>query len=48
MTFLLLRGVKDSRARLTLLSARAVHGAEGAGFSPEIDAVLRGETRLVW
>jgi tRNA1(Val) A37 N6-methylase TrmN6 len=44
----LLRGIKGSRAPLTLLSTRFVHGDEGTAFSPEIEAVLRGETRLVW
>lgn len=47
-TRILLRGIKGSRAPLTLLSTRPFHGAEGAAFSPEIEAVLRGETRLVW
>lgn len=47
-TRLLLRGIKGSRAPLTLLAARPVHANDGAAFSPEIEAILRGATRLVW
>ena len=45
---ILVRGIKGSRAPLTLLATRAVHVSEGAAFSPEIEAALQGETRLVW
>jgi tRNA1(Val) A37 N6-methylase TrmN6 len=42
------RGIKQSRAPLTVLAGRPIHGAEGNGFSPEIEPVLRGEQRFVW
>ncbi|MHA6298363.1 tRNA1(Val) (adenine(37)-N6)-methyltransferase [Devosia sp. CAU 1758] len=44
----LMRGVKGSRAPLTLLSTRAMHGAEGNGFVPEFDAILKGSALLDW
>jgi tRNA1(Val) A37 N6-methylase TrmN6 len=44
----LVRGIKGSRAPLSLLSARALHGDEGNGFSPEIEAVLQGAAPLRW
>jgi len=47
-TRLLLRGIKGSRAPLTLLAARPVHAGDGPAFSSEIEAILRGATRLVW
>lgn len=43
----LIRGIKGSRAPLTLLSSRVLHD-EGRAFAPEFDAIFRGETRLVW
>ena len=45
---ILVRGIKGSRAPLTLLASRALHEAEGRGFSPQFDAIFRGEARLVW
>lgn len=44
----LVRGVRDTRAPLTLLSPLVLHGQTGNGFRPEIDAVLRGKARLDW
>lgn len=44
----LVRGIKGSRAPLTLLASRALHEAEGRGFRPEFDAIFRGSARLVW
>jgi tRNA1(Val) A37 N6-methylase TrmN6 len=47
-TRVIVRGVKGSRAPLTLLSSRALHGAQGNGFAPEFDAILRGAAVLDW
>lgn len=47
VTRLLIRGIKGSRAPLTLLSSRVLH-AEGRAFAPEFDAIFRGEASLVW
>ncbi|MDB5507446.1 MAG: methyltransferase [Devosia sp.] len=44
----LVRGVKGSRAPLTLLASRALHGAAGHDFAPEFEAILRGTGRLDW
>lgn len=44
----LMRGIKGSRAPLTLLAARALHGEEGRDFQPEFDAIFRGQTCLIW
>lgn len=43
----LIRGIKGSRAPMTLLSSRVLHG-EGRSFAPEFEAIFRGEARLVW
>lgn len=48
VTRVLVRGIKGSRAPLTLLASRALHQAEGRGFQPEFDAIFRGVDRLVW
>jgi tRNA1(Val) A37 N6-methylase TrmN6 len=45
---ILVRGMKGSRARLSLLAGRALHGPEGHGFAPEFDAILRGQSALDW
>jgi tRNA1(Val) A37 N6-methylase TrmN6 len=45
---ILIRGVKQSRAPLSLLATRPIHGPEGHGFAPEIEAVLRGQGRFDW
>jgi tRNA1(Val) A37 N6-methylase TrmN6 len=47
-TRILLRGIKGSRAPLTLLASRTLHEAEGRGFRPEFEAILRGTQRLIW
>jgi tRNA1(Val) A37 N6-methylase TrmN6 len=44
----LIRGIKGSRAPLTLLSTRALHEMEGNAFSPEFVAILTGATPLLW
>lgn len=44
----LLRGIKGSRAPLTLLASRTLHEAEGRAFAPEFQAIFRGSARLVW
>lgn len=44
----LVRGIKGSRAPLTLLAGRALHEQEGRAFQPEFDAIFRGHDRLVW
>jgi tRNA1(Val) A37 N6-methylase TrmN6 len=44
----LLRGVKGSRAPLTLLASRALHEGDGRAFRAEFEAIFRGEDRLVW
>lgn len=45
---ILIRGIKGSRAALTLLASRTLHGATDRGFAPEFDAIFRGEDRLHW
>lgn len=47
-TRIILRGKKGSRAPLTLLATRALHGTEGNAYAPEFDAILRGEAVLDW
>lgn len=44
----LIRGLKGSRAPLTLLSARPMHGEEGNGFLPAFDTIFRGGGALDW
>lgn len=44
----LVRGIKGSRAPLTLLATRTLHGSTGHGPSDEIAAVLEGAARLDW
>ena len=45
---ILVRGRKGSRAPLTLLASRALHGPHGRAFRPEFEAIFRGEARLDW
>lgn len=45
---ILVRGIKGSRAPLTLLAARPLHVEEGRDFRPAIDAIFRGTERLHW
>ena len=47
-TRILVRGIKGSRAPLTLISSRALHETEGGGFRPEFEAIFRGRARLIW
>lgn len=47
-TRILVRGKKGSRAPLTLLATRALHGHEGNGFAPEFEGIFRGEAVLDW
>jgi tRNA1(Val) A37 N6-methylase TrmN6 len=47
-TRVIVRGAKGSRAPLTLLATRALHSAQGNGFAPEFDAILRGSAVLDW
>lgn len=44
----LVRGIKGSRAPLTLLASRALHEPAGRSFAPEFEAIFRGTARLVW
>ena len=45
---LLIRGIKGSRAPLTLLASRALHTPAGRQFRPEFEAIFRGDERLHW
>jgi Predicted O-methyltransferase len=45
---LLIRGIKGSRAPLTLMATRALHASEGNSFAPEFDAIFRGLAALDW
>lgn len=47
-TRVLIRGIKGSRAPLTLLSPLNVHEEEGNQFAPRVKAVLMGENLLDW
>lgn len=47
-TRILIRGIKGSRAPLTLLSTRALHGDSGGAFTPEFEPIFRGLTPLLW
>lgn len=44
----LVRGIKGSRAPLTLLASRALHTAGGRQFRAEFEAIFRGDDRLHW
>lgn len=44
----LVRGIKGSRAPLTLLRGLDLHDASGAKFSPEADDILRGRAAVDW
>ncbi|WIY53529.1 methyltransferase [Devosia sp. YIM 151766] len=44
----LVRGHKGSRAGLTLLATRCLHGATGHGFAPDFEAIFRGQAALDW
>ena len=45
---ILIRGIKGSRAQLTLLASRALHTPAGRSFRAEFEAIFRGEDRLHW
>ena len=45
---ILIRGIKGSRAPLTLLASRALHTPAGRQFRPEFEAIFRGADRLHW
>jgi tRNA1(Val) A37 N6-methylase TrmN6 len=45
---ILIRGIKGSRAPLTLLASRSLHTPAGRTFRPEFDAIFRGRDRLHW
>ena len=45
---ILIRGIKGSRAPLTLLASRVLHTPAGRTFRPEFDAIFRGRDRLHW
>lgn len=45
---ILIRGIKGSRAPLTLLASRALHNASGRAFRPEFEAIFRGAGWLHW
>ena len=47
-TRLLIRGIKGSRAPLTLLSPLVLHGTHAHAFAPLAEAIFRGEARLDW
>ena len=44
----LIRGIKGSRAPLTLLASRALHTPVGRSFRAEFEAIFRGGNRLHW
>jgi tRNA1(Val) A37 N6-methylase TrmN6 len=45
---ILVRGIKGSRAPLTLLGSRTLHTPAGRHFRPEFEAIFRGDDRLHW
>lgn len=45
---ILVRGIKGSRAPLTLLASRPLHTPSGRTFRSEFDAIFRGRDRLHW
>lgn len=45
---ILVRGIKGSRAPLTLLASRPLHGEADRAFAPEFDAIFRGTSVLDW
>ena len=47
-TRILMRGIKGSRAPLTLLPPLVLHPEAGNSFNPLPDAILRGQARLDW
>lgn len=47
-TRVLVRGIKGSRAPLTLLASRILHEDADRAFRPEFEAIFRGSARLDW
>lgn len=47
-TRVLIRGIKGSRAPLSLLASRALHDVKGRGFLPDFEAIFRGTATLDW
>lgn len=47
-TRVLIGGRKGSRAPLELLAPLVLHGADGNAFTPEVDAIFRGNATLDW
>jgi tRNA1(Val) A37 N6-methylase TrmN6 len=45
---ILIRGIKGSRAPLTLLASRPLHAPAGRTFRPEFEAIFRGNDVLHW
>ena len=45
---ILVRGVKGSRAPMTLLRGIDLHDRSGAKFTPEADAIFRGHAAIDW
>lgn len=45
---ILIRGIKGSRAPLTLLASRSLHTPSGRTFRPDFEAIFRGTGRLHW
>ncbi|MEQ1771841.1 MAG: methyltransferase [Devosia sp.] len=45
---ILIRGIKGSRAPLTLLASRVLHMGSGRTFRPEFESIFRGTDRLHW
>lgn len=45
---ILVRGRAGSRAALTLLPARSLHGPSGSSFAPDVAAILEGRKRADW
>ena len=44
----LVRARKGGRSPLRLLKGLDLHDAGGAKFTPEADAIFRGEARVIW
>ena len=44
----LVRGIKGSRAPMSLLAPLVLHGMTGSAYSEEADAIFRGKSRISW
>ena len=47
-TRVLIRGIKGSRAPISLLSPLVLHEEKGNGFLPQAEAIFRGKSRISW